>query len=252
MLIVTVGFQGSLSLGISYGKCSGDCSLAVDKMWRVLIGFGAVPACIALYYRLTIPETPRYTFDVARDVEQAGEDVEAYMTGKHMGNPDELRRLQTLQESSNLTTPKASWGDFLRYYGKWKNGKILLGTAGSWFVLDVAFYGLNLNSSTVLGAIHWTGSSTDNVYQQLYKLAVGNIILTCAGAIPGYWFSVATIDTIGRRPVQMMGFVILTILFLVWGFDYWNLSPGAMFGIYVVAQFFFNFGKAIESCDLVT
>lgn len=39
-----------------------------------------------------------------------------------------------------------------------------------------------------------------------------------------------------------MGFSILTILFLVWGFDYHNIKPKAMFGIYVIAQFFFNFG----------
>ena len=51
-----------------------------------------MPASLALYYRLTIPETPRYTFDVARDVEKAKEDVEAYMVGKHEGTPDELAR----------------------------------------------------------------------------------------------------------------------------------------------------------------
>jgi PHS family inorganic phosphate transporter-like MFS transporter len=241
MLCVTAGFKGSLSLGPSIAACSGDCSLAVDKMWRVLVGFGAVPACIALYYRLTIPETPRFTFDVSRDVEQAQEDVQAYMTGKHEGQPDQIARLQALQ-SNTLTTPKASWGDFFRYYSKWKNGKILIGTAGSWFLLDVAFYGLNLNSTVVLGAIGWGSSKTDNVYQVLYKLAVGNVILTCAGAIPGYWFAVATIDILGRRPLQLIGFSLLTILFLVWGFDYNNISPNAMFGIYVMAQFFFNWG----------
>jgi PHS family inorganic phosphate transporter-like MFS transporter len=38
MLIVTVGFKESLSMSTSYATCSGPCSLAVDKMWRVLIG----------------------------------------------------------------------------------------------------------------------------------------------------------------------------------------------------------------------
>src|SRR3978361_2251155 len=102
-------------------------------MWRVLIGFGAVPACIALYYRLTIPETPRYTFDVARDVEKANDDVVAYMKGKREGNPDECVRPQALQEADQLTVPKASFKDFFHHYGQWRNGKILLGTAGSWF-----------------------------------------------------------------------------------------------------------------------
>ena len=107
-------------------------------MWRTVIGFGAVPGCIALYYRLTIPETPRYTFDVARDVAQAAEDVEAYMAGKAEGHPDIVQRATQLEESRrNLDTPKASWQDFWAHYGQWKHGKVLLGTAGSWFFLDV-------------------------------------------------------------------------------------------------------------------
>lgn len=52
----------------------------------------SVPAYLTLYYRLTIPKTPRYTFNVARDVEKAKENVEAYMVGKHEGTPDELAR----------------------------------------------------------------------------------------------------------------------------------------------------------------
>lgn len=164
------------------------------------------------------------------------------MTGKREGVPaSEIKRLEVLSQADMLATPKASFRDFVKYFGQWKNGKILLGTAGSWFCLDVAFYGLGLNSSTVLGAIGWTGGS--DVYQVLYKVAVGNIILVCAGALPGYWVSMFTVDIIGRKPIQMMGFVILTLLFLVWGFDYKNISSNGMLGIYILAQFFFNFGK---------
>lgn len=239
-LVTVVGFKGSLSQAKTIAACTGSCALAVDKSWRVLIGFGAVPACIALYYRLTIPETPRYTFDVARDVEKAHDDVEAYMKGKSGGNPDEVARAQALQEADQLTVPKASFKDFIHHYGQWRNGKILLGTAGSWFLLDVAFYGLNLNTTTVLGAIGYGGGS--NVYHILYNLAAGSCILVCAGAIPGYWCSVATVDTIGRKPVQMMGFVALTILFIVWGFDFNHLKPHGHLAIYVLVQFFFNFG----------
>lgn len=137
-LIVTAGFKKSLETADTVGHCSGVCQLAVDKMWRVVIGFGAVPACIALYYRLTIPETPRYTFDVARDIVKADEDVRAYIEGKREGRPDELQRASILQnQTAELVTQKASWSDFWRYYLQWKHGKVLLGTAGSWFFLDV-------------------------------------------------------------------------------------------------------------------
>lgn len=240
MLFLTLGFKESLLTATKYSTCTGVCGLAVDRMWRSLIGIGAVPACIALYYRLTIPETPRYTFDVARDIEKGRTDVAAYMSGKHEGKPDEVAQAQARKASVALEIPKASWKDFFRFYGKWKNGKILLGTASSWFFLDVAFYGLGLNSSTVLTAIGYGTGPT--VYKILYNLAAGNCILVCAGAIPGYWLSVATIDTVGRKPVQLMGFVILTILFIVWGFAYKHLSGHAHLAIYVLVQLFFNFG----------
>jgi PHS family inorganic phosphate transporter-like MFS transporter len=240
-LICAVGFKGSLESAKTVATCTGVCGLATDKMWRIIIGFGAVPGCVALYYRLTIPETPRYTFDVARDVEKAAVDADAYINGKREGNPDEIQRVQTARVAEEkFTAPKAGFADFCRHYGQWKHGKVLLGTAGSWFFLDVAYYGLGLNNSIILGAIGYTGGAT--VYDTFYKNAVGNLILVCAGALPGYWMSVATIDIVGRKPIQIMGFVMLTALFIVIGFAYNVLSTNGLFALYVIAQFFFNFG----------
>lgn len=242
-LIVTAGFKESLQTASTVAKCTGVCNLAVDKMWRVVIGFGAVPAVIALYYRLTIPETPRYTFDVNRDVLKASQDISAYLEGSREGHPDQVQRAAALQkDSERLAAPKASFSDFVAHYSQWKNGKVLLGTAGSWFFLDVAFYGLGLNNSIILSAIGWSGGS--NVYEIFYNTAVGNLILICAGAIPGYWVTVATVDSVGRKPIQLGGFIMLTILFIVIGFAYDPLlkSHNGLLALYVLAQFFFNFG----------
>jgi PHS family inorganic phosphate transporter-like MFS transporter len=107
-------------------------------------------------------------------------------------------------------------------------------------IFKVAFYGLGLNASTILGAIGYGDGAT--VYNSLYNLAAGNCILICAGAIPGYWLAVATIDTVGRKPLQLAGFVILTILFAVWGFAYNHISKHSMLGIYILIQLFFNWG----------
>lgn len=137
-LIVTAGFKESLSLSTSTETCGGPCRVAVDKMWRTIIGFGAVPGCIALYFRLTIPETPRYTFDVSRDVVKAGSDIKAYLSSAPEGIPDEAERVQQMRVAApQMEIPKASLKDFAAHYGRWKYGKVLLGTAGSWFLLDV-------------------------------------------------------------------------------------------------------------------
>jgi MFS transporter, PHS family, inorganic phosphate transporter len=38
MVILTAGFKGTLEQYKTYAACTDDCSVAVDKMWRVLIG----------------------------------------------------------------------------------------------------------------------------------------------------------------------------------------------------------------------
>ncbi|KAL3958613.1 hypothetical protein ACCO45_006775 [Purpureocillium lilacinum] len=219
-----LGFKGSLEGAASVKSCTGDCQVAVDKMWRTLIGFGAVPACIALYFRLTIPETPRYTFDVARDVEKAQDDVKAYMSGKREGDPDAMAQVATSRAAKdNLEVPKASWADFRRHYGKPKN----------------------FCSSSALRARGSASTSPSTACRSttfLYNTAIGNLIIVLAGAVPGYWVSVATIDTLGRKKIQLGGFIILTILFIVMGFAYHNISKNGLLAIYVLAQFFFNFG----------
>jgi PHS family inorganic phosphate transporter-like MFS transporter len=168
----------------------------------------------------------------------------AYMTGKREGHPDEIARITANKAAQDgLQVPKASLSDFFRHYGKLKNALVLFGTAGSWFCLDVAFYGLSLNNGTILNVIGYSTAHADTVYEYLYNTAVGNIVIVLAGAVPGYWVSVATIDTLGRKTIQMGGFAILTILFIVMGFAYHKLPANGLLAIYVIAQFFFNFGE---------
>lgn len=47
----------------------------------------------------------------------------------------------------------------------------------------------------------------------------GEHVLSAAGLIPGYWVTFLVIDhrLFGRKRIQLQGFVILTILFLVMG-----------------------------------
>lgn len=113
----------------------------IDQMWRILIGLGIVPAVVALYFRLTIPETPRFTMDIERNVHQAAQDVDNFLTtGTYYKDPDQAVEL--------VRAPKASWADFKNYLGKWQNSKVLIGTAYSWFALDVSYFDLLVEVDT--------------------------------------------------------------------------------------------------------
>ena len=106
---------------------------SVDYMWRLLIGLGCVPGCIALYFRLTIPETPRFTMDIERNIDQATADIKEVLEHKRntLTDADVVQRIEA---------PKATLADFRAYFGQWKNFKVLFGCAYSWFALDVCFF----------------------------------------------------------------------------------------------------------------
>ncbi|KAH8687002.1 major facilitator superfamily domain-containing protein [Ilyonectria robusta] len=240
-LITNLAFKQAFVDIPNEGECGFECRLAADRSWRIIIGVGAIPACLALYYRITIPETPRYTFDIQHDVEKADADIKAYVSSRSKGQFDvgQQERRRTIAGRA-LNIPHASWSDLISFFRQWANFKMLLGTTLSWFFLDLAFYGLGLNNTIVLQAVGY--GSGNSMYEKLHNQAVGMIILTCAGSIPGYWFAVFTIDTVGRKPLQVIGFSLLTILFCILGFAYKKLSEGALLALYIIGQFLFNAG----------
>lgn len=68
--------------------------------------------------------------DVERNVKQAATDVDAFLsTGGYVHDYE--------QQNVKVDAPLATRRDFFAHFGKWENGKVLLGTAYSWFALDV-------------------------------------------------------------------------------------------------------------------
>jgi len=198
---------------------------SIDRAWRIVVGFGCIPAIISLYYRLTTTETPRYAARLQRE---------------------KLEDVENAKDAAQTPIQKACWWDFLKHFGKWKHGKVLLGTAGSWFFLDIAFYGLGLNNSIILQAIGYANHNRDNTYDVLHEIAIGNLIIQFCGSLPGYYFAVGFIDVIGRKAMQLGSFLLLTIMFLIIGccYDILYAQPNkaGFIALFVLCQFFMNFG----------
>ncbi|CAE6536958.1 unnamed protein product [Rhizoctonia solani] len=239
-LIVTKAFQFYLD-----NTMNPDLLLdSIDRCWRLLIGLGAVPGCIALFCRLTIPETPRFTMDVERNVEQAVQDVTTFLTtGQYNVDPDAAIR--------RANAPKASWVNFKHYFGQWRNFKLLFGMAYAWFALDVPFYTLGLNSLGLLKPLNLLpkNSCEYNLRHSrriMLDASIGNLILAAGGLIPGYWATFFLIDSWGRKPIQIMGFIVLTVIFLVMGGAWESLHGDSgekvLVFLYCMANFFQNFG----------
>ncbi|KAG8975756.1 Inorganic phosphate transporter pho84, partial [Tulasnella sp. 427] len=232
-LVVTASFKNAVLDKPDYRS--------VDYMWRIVIGIGMIPGLLAIYSRMTIPESPRFTMDVERNLDQAESDADFVKFGKFDIIEDRVPR--------RVEVPTASRRDFITYFSKWPNLAPLIGCAYSWFALDFAFYGLGLNPSIIFHAIGFGNSRAavpnQRAFDNMYNTAVGNVILSIAGLIPGYWFTFAFIDSWGRKPIQFMGFTMLTIIFIVMGFGYNKITSenqGSFAFLYALANFFQNFG----------
>lgn len=101
------------------------------------------------------------------------------------------------------TVPVSSWKDFVGFFSCWSNAKLLLGTTLSWLLLDVVFYGFQLNITLILRKSNFDGFRKKSrgeygIYDLLLHNALVNLVLVCAGAIPGY---LLTVFTVRNRPV---------------------------------------------------
>jgi len=82
-------------------------------------------------------------------------------------------------EIDALAGRRARLDVFFVYFRQWRHLRTLIGTASCWFLLDVVFYGTNLNQSVILSGIGF--SIGKNEYDMLKRNAVGNIIICVAG-----------------------------------------------------------------------
>ncbi|KAJ4974765.1 hypothetical protein NE237_007939 [Protea cynaroides] len=83
--------------------------------------------------------------------------------------------------------------------------------------------------------------------QETYMVARAQTIIALCGTIPGYWFTVAFIDYIGRFVIQLMGFFMMTVFILGLAIPYntyWKISSHTtgFIVMYVFTFFFSNFG----------
>jgi PHS family inorganic phosphate transporter-like MFS transporter len=169
---------------------------SLDLAWRVILGAGAVPALLTIYFRTRLPETPRYSL-AHGDVKEAARTV-GTVTGT------------TVVPVSRPRFARVPLATIFRSYGM-----LIVGTALAWFLLDVAFYSTSIFNPVILEHIGFAATEGVSVLGQVRLLALGNVLIALVAAVPGYWVAVALIDRVGRRPLQMIGFAVMAAAFLL-------------------------------------
>lgn len=225
----------------------------IDAVWRLQVGLALVPCFALLYFRLTMPESRKFLQSVElSSLKSPNSSAASPVTkkGQNTSVGDEARDRQAAAleaQAASLEAQAANPGDtnvqlaaFIEYFSHPRHALSLFGCAFSWFLVDVAFYGVNLNQSVILADIGYATGKTP--YDYLLKNAEGNLIIAVAGYVPGYFLTIAFIELLGRKWIQIQGFLVTSLMFGILAGANQSLSSGSRFALIVIAQLFFNFG----------
>ncbi|KAJ7261367.1 major facilitator superfamily domain-containing protein [Mycena haematopus] len=227
----------------------------LNSVWRIYTGIIIIPAVITIVQRMMMTESTRM-----KGVQAMREDPTLIAKGQVIGVKLENNGEKAVDHSESsvdqeaeapelgggLAATKAAkaaaWRDAREYFSEWRHLKILIGTTASWFLLDIIFYGISLNQSIFIGALGLANSK--DPWEYLWQQGVANIIIAVGGFLPGYYFTLFTIEYLGRKKIQMMGFIMNAIIFAIMAGKYDTLKhhSSGLIACFIFLQFFFNFG----------
>ncbi len=192
-----------------------------DLAWRLMLGLGAIPALGVIYLRRKMPESPRFMARVQGKNEAAAAALRSYTR-------DQVRA------EADVTEPRVRLS-FRQFVSNPRYLLLLVGTAGSWFLLDYTFYGNSISSPLILKALA--------PHASLIQDTALTLLVFTLFALPGYIFAFLAIDRVGHRRLQFLGFTGMALGFLLLG-----VVPGIVKEVlpfvvlYGLSYFFTEFG----------
>ncbi len=228
-------------LGLIAGPAIASIFLAAgvpnDVAWRLMLGLGAIPAASVIYLRRKIRETPRYTLGVQGDVAATAKTV-AWVTGQQpaVRANGASQAMAGTDAGGNGTITALDYGNGVRARLTSKPYLLrLVGTAGSWFLMDIAFYGNSVSSPLILKLLQPTGTLLDHTLISLAIFAVA--------AFPGYWLAAFLMDRIGRKRIQWQGSAVMAAAFaLIWLIPDGATAIDVFLPLFAISYFFIEFG----------
>ena len=193
-MLVTLVFAmqaAGLILGPLFASALLATSMPHDLIWRILVGFGAVPALAVYWQRRHLKETPRFLAAAGQEEDAAGKLTKA----KHF---------------DKATHSVSFWDGFHRLANDNRLLTRLIGASAAWFLMDAAYYGNTVSSPLVLSALNSDHTLLQKTLTQLGIFAVF--------AAPGYALSAFTMDRLGRKTIQVLGFAMMAISFALLAF----------------------------------
>ncbi len=203
-----------------------------DWTWRIMLAVGAIPAIGTFYLRRRVSETPRYALAMQGDIAGASQTLHKVTKGQH-----KLAATSVQQPGKTQQRAKTNWSRLLLRapYLRW-----IIGTAGAWFLLDVAYYGTTISSPLVLKTLNSHASQITNLW---YTLAIFVV-----AAFPGYILAAFMIDKLGRKLIQCLGFAMMALAYALIAFvPSISAITVPFLLVYGMSYFFTEFGPNVTT-----
>ena len=174
-----------------------------------------------VYLRAKMPESPRFQSRVQGRTDQAAAQLQVFAEGAI-----------DAQRPSDEGTRRMGLSQFLTNR---RMLKLVLGTAGTWFLFDYAYYGNTLSLPSILKDV--------SPHASIETKLVWTLGLFVVFALPGYLLAVAKMDRIGHRRLQLIGFAVMAACFVALGaVPALTASVGPFLAIFGLSYFFTEFG----------
>jgi MFS transporter, PHS family, inorganic phosphate transporter len=209
-----------------------EADVGNELTWRLLLGLGALPALGVVYLRSKIPESPRFQSVVQGRSREAATELAAFSGGVATASTAAF-----LPSADGRQPRRLGLGQLLRDR---RMARLLVGTAGAWFVFDYAYYGNTLSLPAILKGVD---PGADLTAKLAWSLAMFVVF-----ALPGYAMAVWWIDRIGHRKLQLIGFSALAAAFLLLAaLPVLTASVGAFLAVFGLSYFFVEFGPNLTT-----
>ena len=207
MVSLVFSMQGAgLIVGPALAIALLSTGMSHELVWRLLLGFGAIPALSVFYLRRKLNETPR--FQLAQ-LEAKDADKKAKEEGKATGMRGVVADRRLL---------------------RW-----LIGASVAWFLFDLVYYGNTISSPIIVKLVD---PHATLITQTAYILAIFAV-----AAFPAYFLAAWTIDRIGRRLMQAGGFVMIALSFFgLWLIPSATTTVAPFLILFGATYFFSEFG----------
>ena len=122
----------------------------------------------------------------------------------------EAEAFDRVQSSKSVEEPMLNedipFSAFCRQYGLQ-----VIGAGLSWFFLDVGFYSQNLFQKDVFLQVGFIPPAKRmSALRESMVTAKAQALIALGSTIPGYWVTVFTVDILGRKNIQIGGFIAMT------------------------------------------